>query len=209
MSVKWLYCPKARFDLHTGQGTTPCRSAEYYPAQAAKSDCSLQNCAFKTLGGAWMCCECGSGPNNLGWCTAPKDPARAATWAESMQQLMATTTTMTTTTTANMDQQQRQQQQHNFHQNEYQQPSPPMDDDEGSFYYGAAESSASGSASGAGGGASWDWKEGYPELCGHGCCEACTPVYDMLNGHDADTASTSTSGRHRKRGRKEKSGSKR
>lgn len=70
MSVKWMFCPKAPFDPSTGFQIGPCRSPNYYPEQSVAKPCSLQNCAFKALGGAWLCCQCGQGPNELGWCTA-------------------------------------------------------------------------------------------------------------------------------------------
>ncbi|KXJ87384.1 hypothetical protein Micbo1qcDRAFT_216504 [Microdochium bolleyi] len=77
MSVKWMFCPKAPFDPSTGFQIGPCRSPNYYPVQSVGKHCSLQLCAFKTLGGAWLCCQCGQGPNELGWCSAPA-PAAAA-----------------------------------------------------------------------------------------------------------------------------------
>ncbi|KAH7012553.1 uncharacterized protein B0I36DRAFT_369705 [Microdochium trichocladiopsis] len=50
---------------------------EYYPTQASLLPCRLRLCAFKSMGGPWICCVCRGGPNSYGWCTAPLGSAVA------------------------------------------------------------------------------------------------------------------------------------
>src|SRR6266566_116276 len=67
-SVHWNFCIEAAVDLETGR-ETPCAAASFVASQPSKADCPLQNCWFKDVGGRWVCCVCGNGPNTMGWCT--------------------------------------------------------------------------------------------------------------------------------------------
>lgn len=66
-SVKWLYCPDAKFDLETGY-ETPCANPIYSAPQPSTLACPLQNCHYKTMRGTWTCCQCGHDANTQGWC---------------------------------------------------------------------------------------------------------------------------------------------
>lgn len=66
-SINWHYCPAAVIDLSTGV-ETPCRHLTYASSQPTASDCPLQNCQYKAMGGSWTCCQCNHGPNESGWC---------------------------------------------------------------------------------------------------------------------------------------------
>ncbi|KAM9876862.1 hypothetical protein VDGL01_09044 [Verticillium dahliae] len=67
-SVNWHYCPAAIIDLDTGI-ETPCSHLSYAAAQPSNTDCALQNCHYKAMGGSWSCCQCQQTSNKLGWCT--------------------------------------------------------------------------------------------------------------------------------------------
>ena len=70
-SVKWLYCPEAKYDMTTGY-EAPCGNPIYSTMQTTNVNCPLQNCNFKKLKGNWNCCVCNKGPNTQGWCTVPR-----------------------------------------------------------------------------------------------------------------------------------------
>lgn len=70
-SVKWLYCPEAKYDMTTGY-EAPCGNPIYSAVQSTNVNCPLQNCNFKKLKGSWNCCVCNKGPNSQGWCTVPR-----------------------------------------------------------------------------------------------------------------------------------------
>ncbi|KAI1350219.1 hypothetical protein F5Y01DRAFT_161071 [Xylaria sp. FL0043] len=71
-SVRWMYCPEAKFEVSTGY-ESPCAKPIWLNAQPVKFDCPLKNCNFKALRGSWSCCVCGQGPNTQGWCTVPRE----------------------------------------------------------------------------------------------------------------------------------------
>jgi hypothetical protein len=69
-SVHWHYCPSAVIDLATGY-ESPCQNQSFAKSQQSNADCPLAHCSWGNLGGSWICCACGRGPNTLGWCTTP------------------------------------------------------------------------------------------------------------------------------------------
>jgi hypothetical protein len=68
--VHWHYCPSAAIDLATGY-ESPCHNQSFAKSQQSNADCPLTHCNWNGLGGSWICCVCGHGPNTLGWCTTP------------------------------------------------------------------------------------------------------------------------------------------
>ncbi|KAI0392831.1 hypothetical protein F5Y17DRAFT_477236 [Xylariaceae sp. FL0594] len=65
------FCPNAPFDVQTGRNLGPCRNVNYLNPAEASGDCNLVHCHFRELGGIWVCCQCGNGPQTTGWCTSP------------------------------------------------------------------------------------------------------------------------------------------
>lgn len=67
-SVTYNHCVAAHFDGAT-RVTTPCHNTTYAAPIDTESKCTNQLCFFEELGGSWICCKCGNGPNYVGWCT--------------------------------------------------------------------------------------------------------------------------------------------
>lgn len=67
-SVTYNHCVAAHFDGST-RVTTPCHNTTYAAPVDSESKCTNQLCFFQELGGSWICCKCGNGPNYVGWCT--------------------------------------------------------------------------------------------------------------------------------------------
>lgn len=67
-SVTYNHCVAAHFDGAT-RVTTPCHNTTYAAPIDTESKCTNQLCFFQELGGSWICCKCGNGPNYVGWCT--------------------------------------------------------------------------------------------------------------------------------------------
>lgn len=67
-SVTYNHCVAAHFDGAT-RVTTPCHNTTYAAPVDSESKCTNQLCFFQELGGSWICCKCGNGPNYVGWCT--------------------------------------------------------------------------------------------------------------------------------------------
>lgn len=67
-SVTYNHCVAAHFDGAT-RVTTPCHNTTYAAPVDTESKCTNQLCFFQELGGSWICCKCGNGPNYVGWCS--------------------------------------------------------------------------------------------------------------------------------------------
>lgn len=69
-SIKWSYCRHSTFDV-TSRRTEPCNDTEFGDTRQGRTECPLENCAFRSKGGRWVCCQCRQGPNTGGWCLQP------------------------------------------------------------------------------------------------------------------------------------------
>lgn len=68
-SVHISYCPGSKVDPNTGEASL-CGRETYDAMQPSPFPCRLTLCHFAELGGSWFCCQCGHGPNTIGWCTS-------------------------------------------------------------------------------------------------------------------------------------------
>lgn len=88
-SIKWSYCRHSTFDYGTHR-TDPCSNVEFGETRQVRTGCPLENCAFRTKGGRWVCCQCRQGPNTTGWCTRPVKRKRTSSASGQEQEMEET-----------------------------------------------------------------------------------------------------------------------
>lgn len=85
-SVTYNHCVAAHFDGAT-RVTTPCHNTTYAAPIDTESKCTNQLCFFQELGGSWICCKCGNGPNYVGWCTFDRPRTEVNAITQQVEQL--------------------------------------------------------------------------------------------------------------------------
>lgn len=85
-SVTFNHCVAAQFNPETGRATA-CDDTTYAAVVETNSKCPNQLCFFEELGRVWTCCQCGNGPNVVGWCAhdRPRIEVNAITGGEEVR----------------------------------------------------------------------------------------------------------------------------